>query len=706
MEKEARLLLTIRAKVCVLSDYREALWKKVSSGPYRKKETKDANEEEAKPRIMACCWGPGNQEATFVMLDSSGELIDVLYARSIGLRYSQDVNEQKPKKNDQERLLKFMRDHQPDVVALGAVNLSCVRLKNEIYEVIFQMAEEMAPRNGVMCDLQVVYADESLPKLYENSRISSEEFPQQPGIVKRAVAIGRYLQNPLAMVAALCGPGKEILSWKLHSLQDFLDPEEKYEVVEQVMVEITNQVGIDVNFAASHEWLFSPLQFVSGLGPRKALSLQRSLVRAGCVLSRKELVNQHGLGKKVFVNAAGFLRIRSNNNSQFIDVLDDTRIHPESYVLAQELAKDVYDLEDEDDAVEHVRDRPYVLKKLVLDDYLRSKKQENKKETYCDIMRELSGGFQDFRSQFREASPDEEFYMISGETEETIGEGRVVQATVKKVSTRKAICDLDCGLSGVLMREDYSDDERDILDLPNKLCEGDVITCKIKWIQKERYLVFLTCKESEMRKNLEAVDDYYHQEEDQTEKEKVPKERKQFKSRMIVHPRFQNITAEQAREYLSDKSIGESIVRPSSRGLNHLTLVIKIFDDVYAHKEIMESGKEKKDAVMDRYVDPLVAHLMTMVNYRKFRNGTKPEIDDLLRAEKLQNPKMVAYGFGVSQEHPGSFILSYIRCVNPHNEHVLLYPKGFKFRNRMFGDLDRLVAYFKRHVNDDPMHYH
>lgn len=97
---------------------------------------------------------------------------------------------------------------------------------------------------------------------------------------------------------------------------------------------------------------------------------------------------------------------------------------------------------------------------------------------------------------------------------------------------------------------------------------------------------------------------------------------------------------------------------------------------------------------------------MTMVNYRKFRNGTKPEIDDLLRAEKLQNPTMVAYGFGVSQEHPGSFILSYIRCVNPHHEHVLLYPKGFKFRKRMFGDLDRLVAYFRRHVNDDPMLYH
>jgi transcription elongation factor SPT6 len=47
------------------------------------------------------------------------------------------------------------------------------------------------------------------------------------GIVKRAVALGRFLQNPLAMIATLCGPGKEILSWKLHTLEQFLTPDEK-----------------------------------------------------------------------------------------------------------------------------------------------------------------------------------------------------------------------------------------------------------------------------------------------------------------------------------------------------------------------------------------------------------------------------------------------------------------------------------------------
>lgn len=104
--------------------------------------------------------------------------------------------------------------------------------------------------------------------------------------------------------------------------------------------------------------------------------------------------------------------------------------------------------------------------------------------------------------------------------------------------------------------------------------------------------------------------------------------------------------------------------------------------------------------VMDRYVDPLVAHLKSMLNYRKFRRGTKTEVDELLRIEKAENPMRIVYCFGISHEHPGTFILTYIRSSNPHHEYIGLYPKGFKFRKRMFEDIDRLVAYFQRHIDD------
>ncbi|KAE8714781.1 4-alpha-glucanotransferase DPE2-like isoform X1 [Hibiscus syriacus] len=808
MEKEARSLLASRAKTWLLLEYGKCLWNKVSVGPYQRKENDSNSDEEAAPRVMACCWGPGKPATTFVMLDSYGEVLDVLYTGSLTLR-SQNVNDQQCKKNDQQRVLKFMTDHQPHVVVLGALNLSCPALSfcclsNSfiLNQIIFKMVEENPRDVGhEMDELSIVYGDESLPRLYENSRISADQLPGTSDsfhslsmlsvIVKRAVALGRYLQNPLAMVATLCGPEKEILSWKLNPLENFLTADEKYSMIDQVLIDVTNQVGLDVNLAASHEWLFAPLQFISGLGSRKAASLQRSLLRVGTIFSRKDFVQVHGLGKKVFVNAAAFLRVRRSglaaNSSQFIDLLDDTRIHPECYLVAQELAKDVYDEDfkgdnDDDDAlemaIEHVRDRPSLLKSLRIDNYLESKKKyleikklENKRETFFDIRRELIQGFQDWRKPYEEPSQDEEFYLISGETEDTLAEGRILQATVRRVQGGRAICALESGLTGMIMKEDYADDWGDIAELSDRMHEGDILTCKIKSIQKNRYQVFLVCKDSEMRNNrhqqVQNLDPYYHEERSniQSDQEKARKERemakKHFKPRMIVHPRFQNITADEAMEYLSDKDPGESIFRPSSRGPSFLTLTLKVFDGVYAHKDIVEGGKEHKDIttllrigkilkigedtfedldeaslslsscfpyiclklckgcklsannqigckvsilpVMDRYVDPLVSHLKVMLSYRKFRKGTKAEVDELLRVEKSEHPMRIVYCFGISHEHPGTFILTYIRSSNPHHEYIGLYPKGFKFRKRMFEDVDRLVAYFQKHI-DDPQH--
>lgn len=134
MEKEARSLLTSRAKSWLLLEYGKFLWNKVSVGPYQRRESDVGSDEELAPRVMACCWGPGKPATTFVMLDSSGEVLDILYAGSLSLR-GQNVNDEQRKKNDQQRLLKFMMDHQPHVVVLGAVNLSCTRLKEDIYEV-------------------------------------------------------------------------------------------------------------------------------------------------------------------------------------------------------------------------------------------------------------------------------------------------------------------------------------------------------------------------------------------------------------------------------------------------------------------------------------------------------------------------------------------------------------------------------------------
>lgn len=48
-------------------------------------------------------------------------------------------------------------------------------------------------------------------------------------------------------------------------------------------------------------------------------------------------------------------------------------------------------------------------------------------------------------------------------------------------------------------------------------------------------------------------------------------------------------------QLLSGKESGASIFRPSSRGPSYLTLTLKVYNGVYAHKDILEGEKDQKD---------------------------------------------------------------------------------------------------------------
>jgi transcription elongation factor SPT6 len=130
MEKEARALLNAKAKICSLMKYGMQFWNRVSVAPYQNNENTAAQER----GVVACCWGNGKPGTTFVMLDSKGELVDVMHAGSLTLR-SQNINDQQRRKSDQKCVLKFLTIHRPKVIVLGAASASCIRLKEDINEV-------------------------------------------------------------------------------------------------------------------------------------------------------------------------------------------------------------------------------------------------------------------------------------------------------------------------------------------------------------------------------------------------------------------------------------------------------------------------------------------------------------------------------------------------------------------------------------------
>lgn len=88
-------------------------------------------------------------------------------------------------------------------------------------------------------------------------------------------------------------------------------------------------------------------------------------------------------------------------------------------------------------------------------------------------------------------------------------------------------------------------------------------------------------------------------------------------------------------QFLSDKDFGESIIRPSSRGPSFLTLTLKIYDGVYAHKDIIEGGKEHKD----------ITSLLRIGKTLKIGEDTFEDLDEV-----SQHPHyaLIAFLFGLA----------------------------------------------------------
>ena len=92
-----------------------------------------------------------------------------------------------------------------------------------------------------------------------------------------------------------------------------------------------NLVGVNLNTASSHL-----LTYISGLGPQLAQNIGNYRAENGAFTSRKQLMKVPRMGAKAFEQCAGFLRIPQAENP-----LDNTAVHPESYCIVEQMAKDL-----------------------------------------------------------------------------------------------------------------------------------------------------------------------------------------------------------------------------------------------------------------------------------------------------------------------------------------------------------------------------
>lgn len=173
-------------------------------------------------------------------------------------------------------------------------------------------------------NIQVFSVNEAGASIYSASEIARSEFPSLDITVRGAISIGRRLMDPLAELVKI-DPKSIGVGQYQHDVNQPLLKQKLSEIVEHCV----NHVGVELNTAS-----YPILAHVSGMGEGLAKNVIAYREEIGGFKERKELLKVPKMGKKTFEQAAGFLRIKDGKNP-----LDNTIIHPESYKLAEEMAK-------------------------------------------------------------------------------------------------------------------------------------------------------------------------------------------------------------------------------------------------------------------------------------------------------------------------------------------------------------------------------
>lgn len=225
---------------------------------------------------------------------------------------------------------------------------------------------------------QIFVVSEDGASIYSASAIAREEFPNEDVTVRGAVSIGRRLMDPLAELVKI-----DPKSIGVGQYQHDVDQVKLKTALEATVESCVNMVGVNINTASKHL-----LTYVSGLGPILAQNIIDYRCENGAFKSRDDLKKVPRLGPKAFEQCAGFLRIPNAKNP-----LDNSAVHPESYKIVNQMAKDA----------------GCSVEQLMADKSLRSSINLNKyvkgdvgMPTLTDIMSELEKPGRDPREQISE----------------------------------------------------------------------------------------------------------------------------------------------------------------------------------------------------------------------------------------------------------------------------------------------------------------
>ena len=319
--------------------------------------------------------------------------------------------------------------------------------------------EELVKKVFFKDKVDVFVVSEAGASIYSASKIARDEFPNYDVTVRGSVSIGRRLQDPLAELVKI-----DAKSIGVGQYQHDVDQTKLKKSLDTNVESCVNTVGVNINTASE-----SLLSYVSGIGPKLAENIVNYRNGKGSFTSRKEIKKVPRLGEKAFEQAAGFLRIKNGKNP-----LDNSAVHPESYVLVDKIAKDlkinIADLIGNKDILQKINLQHYVSETIGL-------------PTLQDIVKELEKPGLDPREKAKVFSFDANIKTIAD-----LKTGQLLPGIVNNITNFGCFVDIGIKESGLIHVSNLSDtfvkDVNAIVNLQQqitvKVLEVDVVRKRIQ----------------------------------------------------------------------------------------------------------------------------------------------------------------------------------------------------------------------------------
>ncbi|KAL1865272.1 Transcription elongation factor spt6 [Paecilomyces lecythidis] len=643
---------------------------------------------------------------------------------------------------DVEAFVELVQRRKPDVIGISGFSPETRKLYRQLTDLIdkrdLRGASYTDDHDEEVSDrLEVIIVNDEVARLYQHSDRARLEHPGFTPLTHYCVALAHYLQSPLKEYASL---GRDIVSIQFKPGQQLVSQELLIKQLESALIDMVNLVGVDINEAVSDTSTANLLPYVCGLGPRKAEHLLKIInMNGGVVNGRVELLGVNAqypaMGVKVWNNCASFLYIDYENADNDADPLDNTRVHPEDYDIARKMAADALELDEEDIKAETDENGPGAIVRklfkeeaqdrvndLILEEYaeqLEKNLNQRKRATLETIRAELQQPYEELRKQFVFLSTDDIFTMFTGETPSTLAEGMVVPISIKRITDDHIDGKLDCGIDALVPEMELTDR----YDVPVKSLYSihQTVQAKVLYLNRKNFTANVSLREEQVsrpyRKAMDHMRGEWDDRQEQEDKE-LMEEKTQVGGRVmrvIKHPLFRPFNAAQAEEFLGTQSRGDVVIRPSSKGPDHLAVTWKVSDGIYQHIDVLELDKENEfsvgrtlkiggrytysdlDELIVNHVKAMAKKVDEMMLHEKYQNGSKSDTERWLTTYTEANPKRSVYAFCINPKYPGYFYLCFKAGQNAslHSWPVKVIPQGYELQRNPYPDMRALCNGFK-----------